>query len=504
MSLRRHILASWLSHAVTLLVGLWLVPVVLRTLGEGGYGVWVFVNSVAGYSGLLYLGFGPTVCRYVSTHRGRGEWERTNQVVSAVTAVYLAMGLCVTLLAVAFAAAAPWIDRWGGVPVREVQAAILILGVNVALGMVGSVFGGVLLGSRRFDLYGAVQGIVALVRLVLTMAFLQARNGLLILAVIFLEVTVLENMLTAVLAWREVPTLSLRRRYIARPVLRECFRFSAFNALRQLAGRMIHFTDTIVIGLVLGTAAIVPYYIALRLAQMIHELLEKVANVCLPAAGELHAQGAQARLQQLLTRAMGLSLLLAAGFWIGSVYFGDRLIVAWMGQSFEHTHLIFVVLVAAQVVAQPMVVVRQVLLGMGQVKVPALFDLAEAMGNLVLSLLLVRRFGIVGVAVGTLVPLLIVELGVLLPYGLRAVGLPARRLVVAVLAPQVLPLAGLLVYCEAVSRLALPPGWVTLLAITAGGGASLAAGWIAGELCRRQWCMVTTLVGSSRMNKVIA
>jgi O-antigen/teichoic acid export membrane protein len=201
---------------------------------------------------------------------------------------------------------------------------------------------------------------------------------------------------------------------------------------------------------------------------------------------------------------MGLSLLLAAGFWIGSVYFGDRLIVAWMGQSFEHTHLIFVVLVAAQVVAQPMVVVRQVLLGMGQVKVPALFDLAEAMGNLVLSLLLVRRFGIVGVAVGTLVPLLIVELGVLLPYGLRAVGLPARRLVVAVLAPQVLPLAGLLVYCEAVSRLALPPGWVTLLAITAGGGASLAAGWIAGELCRRQWCMVTTLVGSSRMNKVIA
>src|SRR5687767_1555700 len=109
MSLKASVAFTWGAHIVTLVVGLFLVPFVLRRLGEEGYGAWVFVNSVAGYTGLLYLGFGPTVCRFVAHHRARDEWDRINQVVSSVIAVYCAAGAIVLLLAAGFAAGAAWL-----------------------------------------------------------------------------------------------------------------------------------------------------------------------------------------------------------------------------------------------------------------------------------------------------------------------------------------------------------------------------------------------------------
>lgn len=473
MSLRTNIAASWGAHLVTLLVGLFLVPFVLERMGEEGYGVWVFVNSIAGYSGVLYLGFGPTVCRYVANHRARGEWDQVNRVVSSVVAVYLVAGGVVVLLAGGCAVGAAWFDHWGTLPLYEVQLAILLLGLNMAAGMVGSVYGGILFAAQRFDLVSGVQGGTALIRLGLTVLFLHQAHGLLTLAGIFLAVTLIENGLTARLAYRQTPTLSVRRQFVSRSVLKECFRFSAFTALRWISGRLIYLTDTVVIGFVLGPKAIVPYYIGSRLVQMVHTPLEKIADVVLPSAGELYARGDREKLHGLLARGMGLAFLLAAGFWIGSAYFGERLLVTWMGATYPESRAVLLILLAAQLVAQPMIVARQVLLAMGRVRLQALLDVTEAAANLVLSLMLVRTLGIIGVAWGTLIPMVVIEIALLLPYSLRAIGAPAGAVLRQALLPALLPLSALWAFCEGVSRLSVPAGWLPILAITAGGGAVL-------------------------------
>jgi O-antigen/teichoic acid export membrane protein len=370
----------------------------------------------------------------------------------------------------------------------------------MAAGMVGSVYGGVLFAAKRFDLVSGVQGATALIRLALTVLFLQQVHGLLTLAVIFLAVTLIENGLTAWLAYRQTPTLSVRRRWMTRSVLKECSGFSAFTSLRWISGRLIYLTDTVVIGFVLGPKAIVPYYIGARLVQMVHTPLEQIADVVLPSAGELHARGEREQLHALLAKGMGLAFLLAAGFWIGSAYFGERFLVTWMGETYPESHVVLLILLAAQVVAQPMIVARQVLLAMGRVRLPALLDVAEALANLGLSLVLVYSIGIIGVAWGTLVPMVIIELALLLPYSLRTIGAPARATLRQALLPALLPLSLLWAYCETVSRLDLPAGWVPILAITAGGGAVLGLsrfGWdyLVG-LSHREGLSARTLAGS--------
>ena len=488
MSLRQrlkiNLLASWGDHSVALLIGLFLMPYVLHTLGDETYGLWLFICSIAGYSGLLNLGFGETISRYVAGHHARNETDRMNQVVSVIGVVYACMGTVALMIAGVLAWLAPSLHDWGASSAVEIQWVFLILGVNVAVGIVGSVFGGVLVGIQRFDIERGLTVSSGILRLVLTVALLRAEFGLLTLALIFLAVTCTENLGYVIFAYAKVKTLSVRPRHFRWTTLKECFSFSTFAFINGVAWKLIEATDTVIIGIVFGARAIVPYYVALRLCQFIARPIQHIGTVSMPRAGELHAQAQAEHLRVLLSKGLGLAFLLTMGMFIGAGYFGRALIETWVGAGYDESHALLLVLLGAQIVATPIDVVRCVLFGMGHVRKPALLYFIEAIANLVLTLILIHPFGLMGVAMGTAIPLVIVELGMLLPYALRKLQFEPRRLFHTVLAPQMLPLIALLGYSVAVSTLfPFQTGWFALAAISLGGGAVLGTVW----LCTARW-----------------
>ncbi len=470
MTLRKNILAGWFAHLVTVMIGFFLMPYILGTVGELQYGAWVFINAVAGYSRMIYGGFGATICRYVSDLSAKKEWDRLNQFVSSIQTVYFGTALLAILATGIFAWLAGGLDKWDTLPLDEVRISILIVGGTIGMGMIGSVYGGVLIGTQRLGIQRGIEVGIGILRLVLTLVCLHQHYGLITLALIFLAVTVVEQSITAIIAYRLIPTLSIAPWNTRRDVIKECFGFSAFNAIALFAEFLIFFTDTVVIGVILGPLAVVPYQIGLRIAQMIQIPIAQIGEAILPKAGELHAKQEQQRLGEVVAKGMGVAFLLSGGFCIGAAYFGDMLIQTWIGKQYHSSALVMVILIGSQVVALPMVVTRKALLGTGQVRIPAFIDLFEAFCNLVLSLILIQFWGIVGVAVGTLVPLVCIELFVFLPYAMRQLNLERDQLVSKVVAIQIPALLGLLMYCETISRIEISHGWLPLLAVSAGGG----------------------------------
>ncbi|HVJ67793.1 MAG TPA: polysaccharide biosynthesis C-terminal domain-containing protein, partial [Caulifigura sp.] len=122
---------------------------------------------------------------------------------------------------------------------------------------------------------------------------------------------------------------------------------------------------------------------------------------------------------------------------------------------------------------------RQALTAIGDVKRPAYIDVAQAVANFVLSIVFVKVWGITGVAWGTLLPLVLIEGFVLFPYAMKSLGFETGRLVKSIVIPQVPVFVGLVVYCEAMTRLQLSPGWLNVGIVGAGAGAVLgvASGW---------------------------
>jgi O-antigen/teichoic acid export membrane protein len=483
-----NLLATWSDHVLGMFLALILMPLVLGIVGDSQYGTWVFISAIAGYSGLLGLGLGPTVSRYVAAHHAKGEAEQVNRVVNAIGVVYLAMSLVAIAIAGVLAWLVPVLWPASGVSVTELRAVILVLGLNVAVSILGCVFGGVLVGLQRFELERAFVLGSGVVRFVMTLLILQKEWGLLLLALITLTTTLAENLGYVFCAFRLMPTLRFGPRHFNRQTLHECFSFSAFAFLEVVATKLIESTDCIVIGCVLGTEAIVPYYVAQRLCQYISKPLQAIACVCLPRAGELHAQGDSEELRNLTARAAGLAWMLIMGFFIGASYFGPMVTATWVHKAYPQSQTILLLLVAGQLVGTPMKVVTSVLFGMGDVRRPSLMYIVEAIANFVLSLSLIYGMGVMGVAIGTMLPLFAVEVGILLPYALRQLGLPPRRLLSDVLGPQLPPLVALLGYSYCVwSRVPLIPGWGRVLMIATGGAIVLGTTWLAQQQLLRWW-----------------
>ena len=408
------------------------------------------------------------------------EREELNRVVNVIGAVYLLMGLVALGIAGVIAWLSPTLWPSTSIPTTELTWVILILGVNVAVSITGSVFGGVLVGMQRFDLERGITVTSGVVRFVLTLVFLQQQWGLLILALIFLVTTLVENVGLVIAAFRLVPEMRLGPQYLSRRTLKECFSFSVFALLEMVASKLIESTDCVVIGCIFGAEAIVPYYVAQRLCQFITKPLQFVGQVCLPRAGELHAKNQMPELRELVIRAMGLSWLLTMGFFIGAIFFGPALIETWVHKPYPQSHMLLLVLLGGQLIATPMKVISGVLFGIGDVRKPALTYIIEALANFALSVTLIFPFGLLGVAVGTAIPLYLVELGILLPYALKKLEMNPRQFFGDVIVPQMAPLVALLGYSIIVSsRIPLEPGWHHMLAIAGGGAAALGTTWLA-------------------------
>jgi O-antigen/teichoic acid export membrane protein len=485
--LKINLLASWGDHAIGLLIGLFLMPFVLNTAGDEQYGLWLFICSIAGYSGLMNLGFGETISRFVAHHHEKNDITQINRVVNVIGAIYLGMSGLVLVIAGVVAWLAPSFYHGNIISVSELRTVILLLGANVAVGMTGSVFGGIITGLQRFDLERGFRSVAGIVRLVLTVVLLQEKHALSTLATVFLITTLAENVGYLSVVFRQLPGLKFGFRFLNRETLNECFGFSMFAFLDVLSEKLIDATDTIVIGALFGTKYIVPYYVAHRLTTFIVLPMRQIGAVVMPRGAQLKAGEHDTRVRTLVQKATGFSFLIAGAFFIGAWFFGDSAMEAWIGRSYGESHMILLVLLASQIVATPMDVMRRVLFGMGKVGVPSLLYLAEAIANLVLTLLLIPHFGLLGVALGTAIPVATIELFILLPYALKQLEFQPSAFLRRVVTPQLLPLAALLGYSFAVwLNFQIDATWLPVIAVSAGGGAVLAAAWGAGHYASKR------------------
>ena len=485
--LKINLMASWADHAIGLLIGLCLMPFALKTAGDEQYGLRLYICSIAGYSGLMNLGFGETVSRFVARHHENNDIDQVNHVVNAIGMVYLGMVLLVLAVTGCLAWCAPLLYDGDVIGISELRMVIVLLGANVAVSLLGSVFGGVLTGLQRFDLERGFRSIAGIVRLVLTLALLQKEQALSTLAAIFLATTLVENVGYLTVVFRQLPGLKISPRLVNRKTLRECSTFSFFAFLDMVSEKVIDATDTIVIGIFFGTNYIVPYYVAHRLTMYITLPMRQIGAVAMPRGAQLDAAQNVSRIRNLVQKSAGFSLLIAGAFFIGAWFFGDQVLQTWVGRRFDESHMILLVLLGSQIIATPMDVLRRVLFGMGKIGFPSLLYCSEAVANLVLTLLLLPHLGLLGVALGTAIPIATLELFVLLPYALKVLDFRPATFLRRVVTPQLLPLAALLGYSSLVwVNIPIDAAWLPVLAVSAGGGVVLVGTWGASQYAAKR------------------
>ncbi|ARP95094.1 polysaccharide biosynthesis family protein [Bordetella genomosp. 13] len=354
-------------------VALAATPVLLRQLGTVGFGQFAMIMALAGFGNVANLGAAVTGTKLVS--------ERVDEPGGAMrgAGVGLALIAC-ALAAVALLALAGWATvsvgwpqaTFGGIPV----ATLALPALAVYLGQqMDQLFTGLLKGREAFattamcEVGGrlfaySASCCVALLTHSATLACLALAGGVLTTGLVKMHV----------FARREGHVLV--RPLWDRAAMGAAFRFSRWSWLNSLSAVAFGSVDRILVGSLLGPAALAIYAVGAQVGQMIHTLSVAVFQKTMPRVSRLAAQaeglravGAEVRRQ--MTANMILSV---AGTAVALAVSGPLLaLLVGAGQGAEHLGTFRLLIVAAGLLSLN-AVAHFSLLGMGNGRAVAVLN----------------------------------------------------------------------------------------------------------------------------------
>jgi len=421
----RNVISNWTGYLLASVVMFFLTPFIVHHLGNNAYGVWTLVVSLTGYFGILDLGIRSTVGRYVARYLGLGDSENVNRSVNSAFVILGASGLLAFLCAVVLGT---MLGRFH-VDVQlqpSAQTALLLAGLNISLGLPLGIFSAVLMALERFDIINSIGVGGWLVRVPLIVVVLKMDYGLVTMALIMLLVGIVEYATVILVAKRSYRPLQLSWRYVDRSRCCELANFGAFRFIWIIANQLIFYTDDLVIGLFLNAGAIAYFTIGGSLINYGRNIVSRVTDTLGPSAAGMDARKDLAGLRKMLIVGTQITLLIALPLCLGFFFLGRQFIALWMGKGYSVSATVLIVLAIPQITSMSQYVSSVIITSMAKHRVLAYLSLVNGIVNLALSIFLVRKIGLIGVAWGTVIPELICT-GLILPaYTLRLVGLDTR------------------------------------------------------------------------------
>jgi O-antigen/teichoic acid export membrane protein len=431
-SIVRSVLSNWAGFIISTLIGFFLSPFVVRHLGDSGYGIWVLLGSLTGYLGLLDLGVRGAVTRYVASLHAVGDHLEVGRVTSAALAIFLGGGLVAITTSIALSLFA--VNSFH-IPASYLLAARMILiitGFSIAVSLVGGVFGGILVALERFDLVNLLEVSVTICRTGTIVVMLLRGNGLITLAVIQLLFTAATGGIYGWISFRQYPQLQVRVGDCDRAHVKMLLSFSVYIFVLMIANNLIFYTDSAVIGYFLPVSLITVFAIAGNLVNYTRALIRGISITTTPRSSALNAEGDKDGLRRLLVKGSQYATIIVLPVALTFILRGRTFVSLWMGPQYGEPsgHVLWILALALIFMAGELVAMAT-MIGINKHKLLARIYFAEAFCNFALSIALVRRLGIIGVAWGTTLPALAVSLLFWPSYVRHTLGLPIRTYLTA-------------------------------------------------------------------------
>jgi len=441
LTVARNVSTRYLAIAIEALLGFVVLPFNVAHLGASAYGLWVLTGSITAYFSILDLGYGGALVKFVAQYRARRDYRSLNEILSTIFVVFASFGVVTYLVALLIAVYIDHFFHLSPDQVRIGRIVLLITSLNVAAGTAFSVFGAVINGFQRYDLNNGVGTISSVVTAAVNVAVLAAGYGLVELVTATTIVRLLSYWVYRANAYRVFPDLRIRVSSFRRARLREVTMVSVYMLLIDWANKVNYSVDAIVIGAFLGTSAVAVWTVGQRLAEVVQRLTNQLNDVLFPTVVDNDSAARLERLQAIFVQGTRLSLATVIPIAGGMMLMAEPLVDAWVGPGFTGSVVVLRLLSFTVIVRIGAATAATLLKGAGEHRLVAFATVAAAIANLGLSIAIVKPLGLVGVAIGTLVPVCLASTLVLFPAGCRRVQLSIGRAFAEAVWPATWPAA---------------------------------------------------------------
>jgi O-antigen/teichoic acid export membrane protein len=337
MSLKRNILASYVSQVYVTIIGIVMVPLYLKYMGAEAYGLVGFFTMLQAWFNLLDMGLTPTMARETARFRG-GATDALSyrRLVRALQAIFLAIALVGggALFASAGFIANDWL-KVQALPLNEVQLAVQMMALGIALRWMAGVYRGAISGSERLVWLGGYNAVMATMRFVgvlPVLLFVGATPTVFFtyqLLVAVVELTGLIAMSHALL-----PLIPVGQRLgWSFAIIKPALKFSVAVAFTSITWVLVTQVDKLVLSKLLPLANYGYFTLAVLVASGVLVISGPVSAAIMPRMAKLEAEGNQDGVIRIYRQATQLVAVVASASSVTLAFLAEPLLLAWTGDK---------------------------------------------------------------------------------------------------------------------------------------------------------------------------
>jgi O-antigen/teichoic acid export membrane protein len=407
-----NVMASWAGQSIFIIAGFVMPRMIDKRLGQDLLGVWDFAWSLVSYFSLIQVGVIGSISRYVAMHQAKQDEEGVNRCLSSVACILLTMaGVIVILTIGAFFSLGSFRGAALGAYLQDARWVVLILGLEVAVQTVSSVYAGVLTGGHRWGIHNAINAASYFFAVAGMIVALSLGRGLRVLALIHFLGEAGSGVARYVCAHRIFPALRVRFSLATGKTVREMLHYGVKSWVPSIGDLILNQTTSVLIFTCLGPASLAVFSRSRSLVRYVRDLVMKMAGVLVASVSSLHAAGERKQIQDLVIKSTRYTAYLTLPMSVVLLISGGALLHAWMGSRYA-TAGVVAVLTIGQTAAVLQLPALAILAGMNR---HGRMALANGIGSLVAVaaaavVMGVLKMGLLAVAIGVTVPLLLVNL----------------------------------------------------------------------------------------------
>jgi O-antigen/teichoic acid export membrane protein len=439
----RNITWSYLGHFCKLVVNFGLTSYIVRRLSVTEYGLFLFVIFLSSSIYLLDLGFSSVlVQRYIAASLSL-EKNRLQELISTVIAASAVLGLvgAAVLFGLSLVLPGPF-----NIPPQYVHEASLVFVAsagNILFGFLSLGFEPLYQAANRFDRVNQIQLAGSGQTLLCSVTVLYFGYGIAALAAVQCAAAAFQFLLFVALFPSIFPTAHIHMLHFRWSALKDLLSQSKWAFLDNMSSYISEIFLWMLLGSVSSMREAALFGLASKMPNHLWFLVDRGAGVCLPLMSESVVTDNRDSLRRIYLMAQRLVFGLILPFVVLGSVFARPLIHVWVGDAYASSALVMQWLLLASLAHAILYSSDLLLWASGHFRRVALISASGSIMTLAIALLLVPRYGAVGMAFSVAVVQVFfvctlftfqackyarISLGLLASEMLRGIGLPTAIL----------------------------------------------------------------------------
>lgn len=340
-SLKRNILASYVTQIYVTLIGIIILPMYLKYMGAEAYGLVGFFTMLQAWFNLLDMGLTPTVARETARfHGGASDAISYRRLLRALQLIFFTVALLGggTMFMFSDSIAESWLNVQA-LPLDQVQLALQLMAVGVALRWMSGLYRGCISGSEQLVWLGGFNSFVATLRFVGVLPVLiWVGHSPSVFFTYQLLVAVIELAGLLAKSYGLFPVIPAGQALGWSPAslwlpIKPVLKFSITIAFTSSVWVLVTQTDKLVLSKLLPLAEYGYFTLAVLAASGVMMISGPISGALLPRMARLQAEGDEAGLIRLYRNATQLVAVIAIPACLVLAFFAEQVLWVWTGDA---------------------------------------------------------------------------------------------------------------------------------------------------------------------------